>query len=132
MLATNKPSELVKLSLVRAHFCERLAQVGHAGNANEAFLIGTFSLLDALIDQPLDEALHHVALAREVTEALLGTGQNEDFLTCLYKLIRCYERAYWEEVEQLLPRCGISPGVIGKAYLDSTCWAGQVVHSVSA
>ncbi len=40
----------------------------------DAFLLGMFSLLDALIDCPLDEALREADLGPGITEALLGTG----------------------------------------------------------
>jgi EAL and modified HD-GYP domain-containing signal transduction protein len=132
MLATNKPNELLKLSLVRAHFCERLAELAHAGSADQAFLMGMFSLLDALIDQPLDEALGSIELGREVSEALLGIAPDESFLTCLYRLIRSYEMGTWDEVEQLSQRCGIPSTALGEAYLDSTAWAENLVHTLDA
>jgi c-di-GMP-related signal transduction protein len=136
MLATNKPSELVKLSLVRARFCERLAELAHraiprAGGANDAFLMGIFSLLDALIDQPLDEALHSVDLGKEVTEALLGIAPDRDFLTGLYRLIRSYEVGDWDDVERLSKRCGIPPAAVGDAYIDATVLAEEIVRSTN-
>jgi len=132
MLATNKPSELVKLSLVRARFCERLAELARTGRPNETFLMGMFSLLDALIDQPLDEALRRVALGKEVTEALLGIAPDEGFLTCLYQLIRCYELGNWDEVDRLSQRCEIPSAAIREAYIDSTIWAKQIVNAAGA
>lgn len=60
---------------------------GHFGTPNDAFLMGKFSLLDALADQPLDEALRSVDLGGEIAEALLGIGRDEDFLTRIYQLI---------------------------------------------
>ena len=57
MLATDKPGELATLSIVRARFCERLMQLAGITQQNEAFLMGMFSLLDALLDRPLNEAL---------------------------------------------------------------------------
>ena len=130
MLATNKPSELIKLSLVRARFCEQLAETAHIGSSNDAFLMGMFSLLDALIDQPLDEALRGIELGKEITEALLGSAPDENVLTCLHQLICCYELGNWEEVEQLSHRCGIPPAAIREAYLDSTAWAEQLVAAL--
>jgi c-di-GMP-related signal transduction protein len=132
MLATNKPSELVKLSLVRARFCEQLAELARVETTDEAFLMGMFSLLDALIDQPLDEALRSIELGKEVTEALLGIAPGETFLACLYQLICCYELGNWGEVEQLSRRCGIPPTAVGEAYLDSTAWAENLVHTLDA
>ena len=131
MLATDKPSELVKLSLVRARFAERIAELGHFGRPNEAFLMGMFSLLDALIDQPLEEALRSIDLGKEITQALLGIGRDENFLTCLYSLIGSYEKGNWDEVERVSRAWGISPEAIGQAYIDSTVWAQQVLHQTA-
>jgi c-di-GMP-related signal transduction protein len=129
MLATKKPGELVKLSLVRARFCESLAQLAGVAKSG-AFLMGMFSLLDALIDQPLEEALRSVAVDPEVSEALLGSTQDESFLTCLYHLICSYEAGNWDEVERLSQKCAIPLKGIGEAYIDSTVWANQVLDSV--
>jgi len=131
-LATNKPGELVKLALVRARFCERLAEQSHNENSNEAFLVGMFSLLGALIDQPLEEALRGVDLGRDITEALLGNGPAEDFLTRVYRLTRCYEAGDWEAVERFSQRCGTSTAAIGEAYLDATAWAQRLVNTLGA
>jgi EAL and modified HD-GYP domain-containing signal transduction protein len=132
MLATNKPSELVKLSLVWARFCEQLSQLAGRGRPNETFLMGMFSLLDALIDQPLDEALRRVAIGNDVTEVLLGTAPDDGFLSCLYQLIRCYELGNWDEVDRLSELCKIPSAAIREAYLDSTVWAQQVISPAGA
>ncbi len=55
--AEDKPSELIRHSLVRARFCESVARLAHKGLEQSAFLTGLFSLLDALIDRPLEETL---------------------------------------------------------------------------
>lgn len=128
MLATNKPGELLKLSLVRARFSERLARLAHIGETDEAFLMGLFSLLDALIDQPLELALRSVDLGKSVTDALLGGAPNTDSLTCLYQLILCYELGNWEEVERLSQNCAIPTAMIGEAYVEATVWAEQAVN----
>jgi EAL and modified HD-GYP domain-containing signal transduction protein len=128
-LATNKPSELLKLSLVRARFCELLDRLAHIGPPNAAFFMGMFSLLDALLDRPLEEALRGIDLGSEITDALLGTAPDNDLLTCLYQLICCYELGNWDEVERLSETCGISSAAIGEVYLNSTSWAEHIVHS---
>jgi len=129
MLATNKPNELMKLSLVRASFCERLAQLAEAPNPNEAFLMGMFSLLDALIDQPLEEALRNLDLGKDVAAALLGDAREQGFLPSLYRLVHGYEEGRWNEVEEASQQCGIAFPAIGEAYLESTAWAAQILHS---
>jgi EAL and modified HD-GYP domain-containing signal transduction protein len=67
----DKPEELVKSCLVRAKMCELLAE--HLGRIKKgtAFIVGMFSLLDAMMDTPLDELLESLPLADEIVAALL-------------------------------------------------------------
>jgi c-di-GMP-related signal transduction protein len=128
MLATNKPGELVTLSIVRARFCERLAQLGAGVQHDEAFLMGMFSLLDALIDLPLDEALGKLDLGPGITEALLGTATARNQLTTIYQLTRRYELGDWDQAERLARDLGIPSAAIGAAYVESTLWAERLLR----
>ena len=132
MLATNKPGELVTLSIVRARFCERLAQLGGIVQHGDAFLMGMFSLLDALIDCPLDEALREVDLGPGITEALLGTAAEQDALTKIYQLARRFEIGDWDEIEDLAADCGVPATVVGTAYMESTLWAERLLSHVDS
>ncbi len=96
-LATNKPGEVLTLSIVRARFCERLAELATGAPQDDAFLMGMFSLLDALIDVPIDEALRELDLGPGITEALLGTATVQNALTTIYQLARRYELGDWDE-----------------------------------
>jgi len=130
-LATDKPAELVRLSIVRARFCERLAQLTGHPLQEKAFLMGMFSVLDALVDRPLDEALQEVNLGPDITSALLGTAPERDLLSCIYLLTRCNEFGDWDQVERLSQYCGISTGAVSDAYLEATLWAEQTMHASS-
>jgi EAL and modified HD-GYP domain-containing signal transduction protein len=128
MLATDKPGELATLSIVRARFCERLVQLAGITQQNEAFLMGMFSLLDALLDQPLNKALLSVSLGTEITQALLGTASEDDVLSKIYRLTRCYEQGDWDEVEKLAGACGFPGASAGDAYIEATLWAEKMLH----
>jgi c-di-GMP-related signal transduction protein len=132
MLATNKPGELVTLSIVRARFCERLAQLGGSVNHDEAFMMGMFSLLDALIDCPLSEALREVELATGIAEALLGTASQQNVLTKIYELTRQYELGNWDGIEELARDCGVPATAVGAAYVESTLWAQRLLGRVDS
>ena len=57
-MGDDKPTELVVTSLVRARFCELLGPlIGMKHRQLELFLMGLLSLIDALMDRPLAEAL---------------------------------------------------------------------------
>jgi EAL and modified HD-GYP domain-containing signal transduction protein len=73
MLAQDKPTELVRMAMVRGHFCEAFAE----GSAEEDFfLAGLFSLLDAMLDRPMDHLVHDLPISERCRIALLG-GENE-------------------------------------------------------
>src|SRR5580658_4770528 len=87
ILAKDKPGELVTHSLVRACFCERLTQLAKDSEHGRGFLMGLFSLLDALIDVPLEEALHQAGVGPAISGALLGTEGQAGPLGEIYKLV---------------------------------------------
>lgn len=131
MLATDKPGELATLSLVRAHFCEKLIRMAGLGQQNEAFLMGMFSLLDALLDQPLDQALSSASVGSGISQALLGTAPDNSVLSRIYRLMRHYELGDWDEVEQLSGSCGFTGLDAGAAYVEATLWAEQMMHAAA-
>ncbi|MBO7531533.1 MAG: HDOD domain-containing protein, partial [Lachnospiraceae bacterium] len=52
-LCADKPGEITRISLIRARFAELLAPVfGLAASSSELFLMGLFSVLDAMLDKP--------------------------------------------------------------------------------
>jgi EAL and modified HD-GYP domain-containing signal transduction protein len=128
MLATDKPGELATLSIVRARFCERLMQLAGIALQNEAFLMGMFSLLDALLDRPLDEALLAVNLGPDITQPLLGTAPDEHVLAKVFRLTRRYEQGDWDEVERLAQACGFPASAAGDAYVEATLWAERMLR----
>jgi c-di-GMP-related signal transduction protein len=126
-VAEDKPGELVACSLVRAKFCELMGQLVQAGLQEPAFLMGLFSMLDALLDRPLGEALAEVRLAPRITEALLGIASEGDPLTTLYKLARRYEAADWEEVDRLVEELKTPANLALQAYGDAVQWANETL-----
>jgi len=128
-IAADKPGELMRKSLVRARFCELLAQASGKGLEDQAFLMGLFSLLDALLDRPLDEVLKEVGLAPELDSVLRGQAAEDNILNTIYQLVRSYESADWDEVERLSGRLGAPADLIGAAYCEALPWADDVAKA---
>ncbi len=127
-LAKDRPDELLVLSLVRGHFCEyllSLADIPQARNLlpQDAFLMGLFSLIDALLDLPLQEALRRADVASGIRAALLGTAADNDLLYLICRLVRAWEAGDWPTVSTLAVQAGISVSAISEAYSESTAWA---------
>jgi EAL and modified HD-GYP domain-containing signal transduction protein len=119
-LCADKPSEITRLSLIRAKFCENLAPVYEmAGLSAELFLMGLFSILDIMLDKPMDEALKTVQVSKNIEDALArGTGE----LAPVLNFVKEYEDASWREVSRLMVLGNIDIEPVYQAYIEALRW----------
>ena len=128
-LCADKPSEIMRMSLLRAGFAERLGRLYNmAMMKDELFLMGLFSVVDIMLDKPMEEALEMVHLSERIDQALLKkTGELAPVLLTVLR----YENADWAEVSRLLLKDGIDPGSVYQAYLETLRWYRDVFSSLS-
>jgi hypothetical protein len=126
-LAKDKPEELLACALIRARFSENLARLKGDPGYSSAFLLGLFSLLDTFLARPLEEALCEVGLDAHLTEVLLGTAPADNTLVRIYTLMRAYEAGEWEKARESTARLGLTEAVVGRAYVESTEWANEIL-----
>lgn len=120
-LAADKPVELVRLSVVRARFCELLAeQCPLRPDGSELFLLGLFSLLDAILDAPMEQMMNKLPLSDAIREALL---HNEGPYAPFLELVIAYERGQTEACLRSLMPLKISPEKVCDAYLEAVRFA---------
>jgi EAL and modified HD-GYP domain-containing signal transduction protein len=114
-------AELVQAALVRARMCEMIAvSAGRQAVAGSLFLVGLFSLLDALLASSMDEVLSQMALADSVAEALL---HREGPLAAVLEVVEAYEAGQWDRVALLAWDAGVSLPALPELYLQSLAWA---------
>jgi c-di-GMP-related signal transduction protein len=94
--------------------------------ALDLFLMGLFSLLDAIVDRPLEDLLNQLALAADVRETLLGKPLLRNAITSAYELVLAYEKAEWEEFAPAAARLGVPQEAIPGVYLDAINWSEQI------
>jgi len=128
-MAAGKLGELITHSLVRAAFCERVARAAGLSEYKLGFLMGLFSLLDALIDMPLQEALNQMSVVPAITRPLLGTSREHDAFGNVYELVRQYEAGDWAGVAAAASRLKIQVSAVSQAYAEATHWAQQAQHA---
>lgn len=123
---SDKPSEVTRLSLLRAKFAEFLAPLyGMQAKSEELFLMGLFSVLDVILEKPMEEALEMVKVAGDVKEVLInGTGK----LSPVQELITRYEHADWQEVSRLLLLSGMDMDLVNEAYENSLRWYRDLTY----
>lgn len=128
-LSREKPLILMTTSLVRARFCESIAEkTGKPIQAGECFLIGMLSLLDALLDQPMTEAISNLALSQTITASLLNQ-QSE--LSYVLDMIRALEEADWQWLRALAFQSQAEESVLFQEYERAIQWAGEVTAGMS-
>ena len=121
-LGDGGPRVVVSDAACRARLCERIAErTGDGRGALDAFLVGMFSLLDAMLDEPLADILAHVSLPDDVSEAIL---HREGRLGEILALVTAYESGAWETVHARAAALGLSTAEVTAMYLDALSWAG--------
>jgi EAL and modified HD-GYP domain-containing signal transduction protein len=119
-----KPSQLVTLALVRARMCEMLGEHSR-GQAHRHFSAGLLSLLDAFLDQPLEEIVQQMGLTDDLNDALLR--RSGDLGSSLRAAEAC-ERAEWE----VMDGTSWDPGTLRTCYLEAMTWTGRVQSILAA
>ena len=118
---------LVRQAVERARLCEQLAGGGRDGGT--LFLVGLFSLLDAVFRVSLEELLERVALADEAREALLErTGPYAPAL----EFAEMYELGLFESAAEVAQGMGMDPTLIGQIYQGALTWADEMLSATAA
>lgn len=128
-LSDDKPTELLHLSLVRAKFCDLVAQERSIGdNPPTGFMVGLFSLLDALMDQSMQEVVAQMPIIDEVKFALCG-GQNDYAIYLM--LVRAFESATWLKVKKIADILEMDQKRLHALFNQSILWGNGVRQSIS-
>jgi c-di-GMP phosphodiesterase len=109
-------NEIARQAVQRARMCEAIG----GRDSGMLFLIGLFSLLDAMFRMPLADVLERINLAPEAREALLDrTGPFGDALN----FVEAYELGLWEQAGALGAQLGVPAEKIAEIYTDAVKYA---------
>ncbi|MFT4809378.1 MAG: EAL and modified HD-GYP domain-containing signal transduction protein [Paraglaciecola sp.] len=119
-LGDSKPVELLHLSLIRAKFCDLIGQAKSlSNNPPTGFLVGLFSLLDALLDQPMQNIVEKLPIGEDIKAALCG---DENELKQFLALIRAFESGYWKGVATISKQLSLDLNMTHAFYNESLKW----------
>ena len=121
--------ELLHLAVQRGRMCELLGEsAGQERDTSALFLVGLFSLLDAISGIPMPQLLASIALAPPLQQALVGrTGPYAGPL----KLAEAYEQGAWSSVRQHASSSGIDEANLGALYVQSLEWTRERLLSLA-
>ena len=95
-MASDKAPELIRTALTRAYFCEEFAgPAGLCAEKFDLFLMGLLSVVDALLDRPMEQILATVPVSSDVRAALTGWPNR---FRSVYETLLAYEQADWAKL----------------------------------
>jgi len=124
-LSHEKPNELFRRSVIRARLCEMIGETVHSSvPASELFVVGLFSLIDAILDDSMENIMKRLPLSREIKDVLLyNSGELKKYLT----LAISYESGNWERMPEAAAAVEINEEKLPTCYLDSIKWADSLI-----
>jgi EAL and modified HD-GYP domain-containing signal transduction protein len=122
-LSAGATPELATLALLRARACEMLADGVPGTESSELFLVGLFSLLDAMLGRSIGDAIDGLPLSTTAAEALKG---HPNTLRSVLDSVIAYERGEWTEAATLAEASGLSASALPEAYTSALKWARDV------
>jgi EAL and modified HD-GYP domain-containing signal transduction protein len=114
----DRPAELLTTALLRARTCQTLAADTKDGCPDRGFVVGLFSILDALLGVPMDEVLELLALDRDVADALESRSGAEG---AALAAVVAYEHGMAPDAPG-----AVSERAVGAAYRDALAWTQTI------
>ncbi len=118
------PPALLKTAVTRGRFAELIGQIlRHRSNNDDLFITGMFSLLDVLLDMPMEQVLEHLVIPDNVREAL---ENHRGIFGSILQLVVACEDPQMQDVTRLSAEVGISPAEVNEAHLAALAWVEEI------
>jgi c-di-GMP phosphodiesterase len=117
-----KPHQLVATALLRARMCQLAVPPRNRHLMDRLFTVGMFSVIDALLDMPMEEALTGLPLDDDVTTALLGGDSVEGDVL---KRVLAYERGDFDALD-----LDGEDDILARVYPIALAWADAAAQGI--
>jgi EAL and modified HD-GYP domain-containing signal transduction protein len=126
---SEKTMELSYLSAHRAKLFETAALGGgYEDESDKLFMLGLFSLLDAMLDMDMKEVVTHLPVDNKIKTALCGG--NSRYAPWL-ELAQAIESSNWDQVGDKAKALNLLPGTVAVSYQHAFTWADSFFASSS-
>ena len=126
-LNENKPNEIIRVSLVRAKFCEQISALKKdVENPPKAFLTGMLSHIDGVLDQHIDTVMEILPVHGEIKKALM---KRENHLAKYLDLSLALEKGNWMLAKIISDSIGVNEVKCLDAYQDAINWSDVMLSS---
>ena len=122
--ADPRSKALLQNALVRARMTELLGQGKLSPAEREGlFIVGIFSLLDVLLNVPMEQALERLQLPDQVMAAL---ARREGVYAPFLALSVACEEADQEAIIEYAAACGLDANEVNTAQVKALVWAEEI------
>jgi EAL and modified HD-GYP domain-containing signal transduction protein len=126
-----KPTELLIQSLVRARFCSLMSiELELPENPPTSFILGLFSMLDALLDQTMENLVGKLPVGQELRDALCKKNIDST-LGLQMRACFAFEEANWDEIDYIALQFELTGERLYTLYYEAMHWAQNMNDSIS-
>lgn len=126
-LAKGKPGELIRMACIRGKFCELVGDIAKDSvQPAQLFTLGMFSLIDAILDQPMHKVMKELPLEATINNALV---QRKGRLTGYLFLAETYEKAQWKQMHKICQVMNIPEEKLPDLYRQACEWSNTFTPS---
>ncbi|WP_270180426.1 EAL and HDOD domain-containing protein [Alkalihalobacillus sp. CinArs1] len=122
---SNQSTEILHLSLTRAKLSELVAKKVNV-NPHQASLVGMFSLLDTILQRPMEEVLNDLPIDDTLKETL--TNDRETVYHHILTMIKALERNDWQTVASFLNEFNLASEDLQSSYIDALKWSDSIIQ----
>ena len=122
----DKTSDLVLSALVRGRFGELIAPKVQHGES-DLFLLGLLSLIDAMLEMPMETVLEKIPLDQATKAVLLG---QPSVLRPVFQLMLAHESGEWQAAGELSGSMNLNPEEVAGCYWQAQQWARELTMEI--
>ncbi len=126
-IAGNKPTELSRIAIQRAYFCEHMATILRKNIVNDdAFIIGLLSLIDAMLDGDIKAIIDTLPVNATVKEAFLN---KDSWANYMLSLCEAFERGSWDDLFAICDEQQVDFFIAEEIYMRAQDYSTQQIQA---
>jgi EAL and modified HD-GYP domain-containing signal transduction protein len=120
---TDESREIVTTGAVRARMCEQLGTALGMPETDRLFLVGLLSVMDGILNQPIQDVVPSLSLQEDIADALL---EQDGPLGAVLQSVLEYEKHNWHAARSAV---NLDDDTINAAYQKSVEWSLSTLNS---
>lgn len=127
-LSFNKPTEVLRISILRSKFAELLSEkTSYRARKHELSFVGLFSMIDVLLQKSLDSIFSELNISDDIKLAIKVDPKSK--LYPVYKLVIDYEMGNWDSVVESIKNLQINAKV-SDIYIQAVKYTDEMIKFI--